>query len=41
MKLAFGEHGIIRDTTHPIYRELFGAPPMPAGKHVDGGDLDI
>jgi hypothetical protein len=24
VKLAFGEHGIIRDESHPIYRELFG-----------------
>jgi hypothetical protein len=26
VRLAFGEHGIIRDENHPIYRELFGAP---------------
>jgi hypothetical protein len=33
--LAFGESGIIRDTGHPIYRELFGAAPT---KKVSGGD---
>ena len=27
VRLAFGEHGIIRDEDHPIVRELFGAPP--------------
>ena len=26
VKAAFGPHGIIQDTTHPIYRELMGAP---------------
>ena len=26
VRLAFGDHGIIRDTAHPIYRELFGMP---------------
>ncbi len=31
---GFGEHGIIRDTSHPIYRELFGA--APAGSEDDG-----
>ncbi|MCQ4188854.1 hypothetical protein [Methylocystis suflitae] len=36
VRLAFGEHGIIRDETHPIYRELFGAANDPAG---GGGDL--
>ena len=36
VKLAFGEHGIIRDTTHPIYRELMGAPAVVAD---NGGDL--
>jgi hypothetical protein len=33
--LAFGEHGIIRDTSHPVYRELFGI----ASKASDGDDL--
>jgi hypothetical protein len=36
VKLAFGEHGIIRDTNHPIYRELMGAPAVVAD---DEGDL--
>jgi hypothetical protein len=34
VNLAFGEHGIIRDTSHPVYRELFGAAP-------DSGDGDV
>jgi hypothetical protein len=30
VKLAFGEHGIIRNESHPVYRELFGMPNKPA-----------
>ena len=26
VKAAFGPHGVIQDTDHPIYRELMGAP---------------
>jgi hypothetical protein len=37
VRLAFGEHGVIRDRNHPIYRELFGAPPI--GKTGNGNDL--
>jgi hypothetical protein len=37
VRLAFGEHGIIRDRNHPIYRELFGAPLK--GKASDDNDL--
>jgi hypothetical protein len=37
--LAFGRQGIIRDTSHPIYRDLFGeAPKKPAGTD-DADDL--
>jgi hypothetical protein len=37
---AFGEHGIIRDTAHPIYRELIGAPKKEtADNDDDAGDL--
>jgi hypothetical protein len=36
VRLGFGEHGIIRDATHPIFRELMGAPAMVAD---NGGDL--
>jgi hypothetical protein len=36
VKLSFGELGIIRDTSHPIYRELFGVPGQATGG--DGGD---
>jgi hypothetical protein len=39
VRLAFGEHGIIRDTAHPVYRELFGEPPIAADKSDDGGEL--
>ena len=35
--LAFGAHGIIRDKSHPIYRELFGIATAPADD--DAGDL--
>jgi hypothetical protein len=38
VKLGFGEHGIIRDKSHPIYRELFGAPPKQAIGDDDAGD---
>ena len=37
IRVAFGEHGIIRDETHPIYRELFGLPANRADG--DGDDL--
>ena len=37
VKLAVGAHGIIRDTNHPMYRELVGAP----AKAVDDGDDDL
>jgi hypothetical protein len=33
VRIAFGEHGIVRSTDHPIYRELFGAKP-----EADGAD---
>jgi hypothetical protein len=33
--IAFGEHGVITDEAHPIYRELFGA-----AAHVDDEDDD-
>ena len=36
VKAAFGPHGIIQDTTHPIYRELMGAPPT-----VNDDDADL
>jgi hypothetical protein len=37
VKLAFGVAGVIRDTNHPVYRELFGAPPSKA----DDDDVDL
>jgi hypothetical protein len=39
LRLAFGEHGIIRNKSHPIYRELFGAPAEKAADDVE--ELDI
>jgi hypothetical protein len=36
VRLGFGEHGIIKSTDHPIYRELFGAAP-----ESDDDDADI
>ena len=44
LKLAFGEHGIIRDTDHPIYRELKGAPAATDDANdigSDDGDNDL
>jgi hypothetical protein len=38
VRLAFGVTGVIRDTDHPIYRELFGATPQKADDD-DGVDL--
>jgi hypothetical protein len=35
VKLGFGEHGVIRDTSHPIYRELFGMPKTAADSEDD------
>ena len=31
VQVAFGPHGVIRDTEHPIYRELMGAPAVVNG----------
>jgi hypothetical protein len=39
VRLAFGDAGIIRDTAHPIYRELFGMPKETDGGTGDRGDL--
>ena len=38
VRITFGEHGIIRDTSHPIYRELFG---VPGGAGGDNDDEDL
>jgi hypothetical protein len=35
VKAGLGEHGIIRDTNHPIYRELAGAGPAEAVEDED------
>jgi hypothetical protein len=37
VRLAFGDHGIIRDKTHAIYRELYGIKPEAAKD--DTGDI--
>jgi hypothetical protein len=41
IRLGFGDHGIIRDTNHPIYRELFGMPTVSGNTDNTGdrGDL--
>ena len=31
VRVAFGPHGVIRATDHPIYRELMGAPATVNG----------
>jgi hypothetical protein len=31
LRLAFGDAGIIRDKTHPVYHDLFGIKPKQAG----------
>ena len=36
VKAAFGSHGVIQDTTHPIYRELMGAPTT-----INDDDADL
>jgi hypothetical protein len=36
IELAFGAHGIIRDTDHPVYRDLIGAAKKAES---DDGDL--
>jgi hypothetical protein len=35
VKAAFGENGVIQDTDHPIYRELFGTSKRPAAGEED------
>jgi hypothetical protein len=37
VRLAFGENGVIRDTSHYIYRELFGIPKA----EPDSDDADL
>ena len=36
VKAAFGPHGVIQDTAHPIYRELMGAPAT-----INDDDADL
>jgi hypothetical protein len=40
VRMAFGEHGVIRNTNHPVYRELFGMPATEVAPD-DTGDDDI
>ena len=35
VKLAFGEKGIIRDESHPVYRDLLGSAPSKADRDDD------
>jgi hypothetical protein len=40
IRQGFGEHGIIRDKSHPIYRELIGAGmEKPPRDELGGNDL--
>lgn len=39
VKAGFGEHGIIRDKDHPIYRDLIGEKPRESEGDLGGGDL--
>jgi hypothetical protein len=41
VKLGFGEHGIIRDKLHPVYRELFGVAAQPAADGDDDVGADL
>ena len=36
---GFGVNGIIRDTSHPIYRELYGAAPIQPVEDDDDSDF--
>jgi hypothetical protein len=38
VRLAFGAHGVIRDTSHRVYRDLFGDRPGPE-RDDDASDL--
>lgn len=38
---AFGPQGVIRDETHPIYRDLMGDGPAPTATEDDDGDADL
>jgi hypothetical protein len=40
IKIALGEHGIIRDTNHPVYRDLIGAPQVKADEGLGADDAD-
>jgi hypothetical protein len=39
IKSAFGEHGIINDESHPVYRALVGKPPTSAPADLDADPL--
>jgi hypothetical protein len=41
VQTSLGRHGIIGDTDHPVYRELFGAPPLKAKAGDDEGGDDL
>jgi hypothetical protein len=38
VRLAFGDHGVVRDKSHAVYRELYGIKPE-AAKRDTGDDL--
>jgi hypothetical protein len=39
VRAGFGEHGIIKNKSHPIYRELFGAAPVKPVQDDGSDDL--
>jgi hypothetical protein len=35
VRIAFGDHGIINDESHPVYRDLFGKTKRPGSSDAD------
>ena len=38
VKLGFGDHGVIRDKSHAVYRDLYGVKPEATTRDI-GDDL--
>jgi hypothetical protein len=38
IQIALGEHGIIRDENHPVYRDLVGAAPKKLSDELEAAD---
>jgi len=39
VRLSIGENGVIRDTSHFMYRELYGIPPAASESNDDDDTL--